>query len=232
LLGARAGPARYSRGKGLAGASAVQAVGGATRLAAAKAEGWAWIDTQILEGDDIDFREAEIIENLHRAELTVLERAEWQAELARLCEETPAQVVQPSRPDREKRGDAQAARLLEPNPEKQNAKRVQIQRDKKIAAIAPGAKDAARASGLSDEKKALLKVAAEPTPEAQVAKVAEIAERKAAPEMTISRSPLRPRRSAYKKEAAGARKDAPLPPRCSRPRRNERPSYRQDRVPT
>jgi ParB-like chromosome segregation protein Spo0J len=45
---------------------------GATRLAAAKEDGWNEIDTVVVEGDDADFTKAEIIENLHRAELTKL----------------------------------------------------------------------------------------------------------------------------------------------------------------
>jgi hypothetical protein len=49
---------------------------GATRLAAAALLGWEFIDTQIVEADDIDARLAEIAENLHREELTVQERAE------------------------------------------------------------------------------------------------------------------------------------------------------------
>src|SRR5690349_21426110 len=43
---------------------------GATRLAAAKREGWTEIDTITVEGADTDFSKAEIIENLHRGELT------------------------------------------------------------------------------------------------------------------------------------------------------------------
>jgi ParB-like chromosome segregation protein Spo0J len=42
-------------------------VHGATRLAAAKLEGWKEIDGQTLDGSDIDFEKAELVENLRPA---------------------------------------------------------------------------------------------------------------------------------------------------------------------
>ena len=38
---------------------------GATRLTAAKLEGWTEIDAQILQGSSVDFEKAELAENLH-----------------------------------------------------------------------------------------------------------------------------------------------------------------------
>ena len=57
------------------------------RLAAAIAEGWKDIDTQIFEGSDIDFEKAEFAENLHRGELTKLQRDQQLARYIRLCEQ-------------------------------------------------------------------------------------------------------------------------------------------------
>jgi ParB-like chromosome segregation protein Spo0J len=47
---------------------------GATRLAAAKLEGWSETHAQIIKGSDLDFEKAELAENLHRGELTKLDR--------------------------------------------------------------------------------------------------------------------------------------------------------------
>lgn len=146
---------------------------GATRLEAAKQEGWREIDTQLLEGTDRDFAKAEIIENLHRTELTVQERADWTAELVRLCSDEKVAHVEPPKGGKQPldQGVRNAAREL-------GEDRNVIQRAVKIAAIAPEAKEAAKAAKLDDNQSALLQVAAEPTAEAQVAKVQEIAERR------------------------------------------------------
>jgi hypothetical protein len=56
--------------------------------------------------------------------------------------------------------------------------RNEVQRAKKIADIAPEAKEAAREAGLDDNQSALLEVAKEKEPEQQVAKVEEIATKK------------------------------------------------------
>jgi ParB family chromosome partitioning protein len=148
-------------------------VAGLTRLLAAKRLGWERIDAQYVEGTERDFRVAEIIENLHRAELTAQQRADWTAELVKLCaEEEVAQVGPPGR--YEKRGVREAAREL-------NLPRSSVQRDLKIAGISPEAKEAIRAAGLDDNQSAQLEVANQPTPEAQVEKVRQIVAAKAKP---------------------------------------------------
>jgi hypothetical protein len=137
----------------------------------------------ILQGDEIDFRKAEIIENLHRAELTALERSEWEAALVKLCEEEAPEVqsgqvdpIESKRVDgrghRPEGGISQAARELKKPDESDEAARSRIRRSTKIAAAAPEAKEAATAAGLANNQRALLEIAKEPTPEAQVAKVA------------------------------------------------------------
>ena len=72
-------------GDGASGSLVV--VAGAHRLLAAKHIGWEQIDVIYLEGNETDARLWEIAENLHRAELTELERAEQIAEWIRLTEE-------------------------------------------------------------------------------------------------------------------------------------------------
>jgi hypothetical protein len=102
----------------------------------------------ILEGDDIDLRKAEIIENLHRAELTVQERAEWTAALVELCEEKVGQVDPVSAGGSGNEGGIrQAARELKKPSESEEGARSRIRRDKKIAAASDEAKQAARAAG-------------------------------------------------------------------------------------
>src|SRR5215831_17116034 len=62
-------------------------VTGAHRLQAVKNLGWNEIPVIIFEGDERAARMWEIAENLHRAELTVLERSEQTAEWMRLSGE-------------------------------------------------------------------------------------------------------------------------------------------------
>ena len=56
------------------------------RLEAAKSLGWESLHGIIIEGDATAGRLAEIAENLHRAELTALERAEHVSEWVRLTD--------------------------------------------------------------------------------------------------------------------------------------------------
>jgi ParB/RepB/Spo0J family partition protein len=72
-------------------------VTGAHRLAAARKLEWKAVDCVVRDfASDADARLWEIAENLHRADLTVLERAEYVAEWERLNEgmATPKQVSQ------------------------------------------------------------------------------------------------------------------------------------------
>lgn len=111
----------------------------------------------------------EISENLHRAELTTLERAEHVAEWIRLAEQQAedlsAQVAQKGRyksgdkPHRPKGGLSAASREL-------GIDRDTARRSMKVASLSPEAKDAARETGLDDNRSALLKAASAP-PEKQ-----------------------------------------------------------------
>src|SRR5262245_44919455 len=60
---------------------------GRHRLAAAQSLGWVDIECYVLEADDRRARMAEIAENLHRAELSELERSEQIAEWLKLAAE-------------------------------------------------------------------------------------------------------------------------------------------------
>lgn len=145
-------------------------IAGATRLAAAKSLGWERIDCLTIEGDEIDAELWELAENLHRAELTALEQSEQVARYAELIErKLQSAQVEPNeskrtdgRGHRKAGGEREASRQL-------NLSRGEVQRSKKVAALAPEAKQAARDAGLDDNRSAMLAAAREQSAEAQVA---------------------------------------------------------------
>ena len=156
-------------------------VAGAHRLAAVKKLGWENVPAVFIEADCIDVRRWEIAENLHRAELTVLERAEHVTEWLRLTEkkqqeDKPAQVAPVSvRGRTEGRGNTgginAAVREL-------GIERTEAQRSVTIAeALTPEAKSAAVEAHLDDNQSALLAVAKTPA-ERQVAKIEELAQQR------------------------------------------------------
>ncbi len=157
-------------------ANAPVLIAGETRLRAAKSLGWEKIDAIEAKVDDIEAAMIEIAENLHRADLTALERAEQVAEWVRLAEERgQSKLSQPetvSRGGRGKEGGVRAA-ARELNVGKDEAHRAV-----KIAALAPEAKEAAIAAGLDKNQSALLDAAKAETPDAQVARIVEIQKRK------------------------------------------------------
>lgn len=108
----------------------------------------------------------EIAENLHRAELSKLERSNEIAEWVRLCDEqrVSGQLAQKGRPEG---GVSAASREL-------GIERTEVRRAVEIAGITPEAKQAAMNEGIEDNQSKLLAVAKEP-PEKQVAKVIELA---------------------------------------------------------
>lgn len=142
---------------------AVRLVAGLHRLEAAKRLGWSRIDCMVVALDERKRRMWEISENLHRAELTVLERGELEAEWIRLAAAAKVGQVDPpgGRQPRD-RGLRAAVRDL-------GIERMEVRRAVKIDSLAPEAKEEARALSLDDNQTALLKAAREPTPEAQVA---------------------------------------------------------------
>jgi ParB-like chromosome segregation protein Spo0J len=159
-------------------------VSGRHRLEACRRLGWDTVPTVPFDpaGELIDQADSlrlwEIAENLHRAELTVDERAAHFAEWKRLTgtddpatQSSQTETIESKRADgrghRKRSGTNEAARKL-------GIDRNEAHRLDKIASIAP---EAARAAGINDHQGALLAVAKEPTPEAQLAAVQVQAER-------------------------------------------------------
>lgn len=141
-------------------------VTGAHRLAAAKKLGWEWIECFHSDGDEIDARMEEIAENLHRAELTALERSEQIEEWRRLCEQRKVRTVDAPSGGRQpkERGQRAAAREL-------GVSEGAIRKAAKVASLSDEAKQVARDEGLDDNQSALLDAARESDPSAQVVRL-------------------------------------------------------------
>jgi ParB family chromosome partitioning protein len=157
-------------------------VAGLHRLEACRRLSMAYIDARIVDLDDTERRLWEIAENLHRAELTTLERSEHIEQWIKLSDEKnrAAQVAPLEKsigyrsPPPQKAGGINAAvRDL-------GIERTEAQRSVKIAGLAPEAKAEARALGLEDNQSTLLKAAKAASKEAQIRVLREEAARKAA----------------------------------------------------
>jgi ParB/RepB/Spo0J family partition protein len=150
--------------------TAVALVLGYYRFEAAKALGWEFIDAFVIDGDEIDARIRQLIENLCRAELTALERAEAVTELVDLVRQRdePGQLAHPRGRQPHDRGISQASRTL-------GFTREEVRRSKAIAGISPEAKAKAKEHGLDKNQSALLEIANENTADGQLAKIDEIA---------------------------------------------------------
>jgi uncharacterized ParB-like nuclease family protein len=142
-------------------------VAGLHRLEAFKKLGKQHIPATISKMSKVDARLWEIAENLHRADLTKLERDEHVAEWIRLTEQVSSQSATKPQGGRPESGVNAAAREL--GVDKDDAHRAV-----KVAAISEPAKSALREAGLDDKRGAMLTVAREKTPEAQIAKVHEL----------------------------------------------------------
>lgn len=161
--------------------SAAHLIAGMHRLEAMKRLGREDIDAVFVTANEVDRELHEIAENLHRAELTALERDE---QIARWIELTQAKIISaqvaqkfdtkniPRGPGRPESGLSAAARDI-------GVDRDSAMRAKKVASIADDAKEAARQHNLDDNRSALLDVARQPV-ERQVERVREIAAAKEA----------------------------------------------------
>ena len=152
-------------------------VSGLHRIEAMKQLGQRKIPCFIIAGGKRVARMSEIAENLHRAELMPLEHDEGVAEWVQLLEADQAfsgQNVQKRDRGRPKSGISEAARRLPIKGKSHAAKRKNVERALKVASIFPEAKDAAKEAGLDKNRSKLLKVAAEKTRDAQLAKVREL----------------------------------------------------------
>ena len=162
---------------------AIHLVAGLHRVRAAESLGWEDIDAIEVNLNEIDRRRWEIAENLHRSELTALERSEHVAEWIRLTEESDkvrqvdavsTQVVAKI-PEHRKRGRPEggvkaAAREIGVN-------REDARRAVKVASLSDEAKEVAREVGLDDNRSALLEAARAPK-EKQAEVLRDIAEKK------------------------------------------------------
>lgn len=143
-------------------------IAGQHRIEAFKKLGREHIPACIVSMTNANARKWEIAENLHRAELTRLERDELVAEWVKLTEEeVSTQSVSKPQGGRPEAGMKAAAREL-------GIDREDARRAVHVASISDEAKEAAREAGLDDNRSKLLQVAAEP-PERQVATVHRLA---------------------------------------------------------
>ena len=145
------------------------------RLSAAKRLGWDSIPCVVLIRDKTETRIWQIVENLYRAELTVLERAEHIEELRipvrNVIEE--GQVAPPGGHQPKEFGIKKTAKRL-------GLTKEEVRRSKAIAGILPTAKAKLRKLGLDDNQRALLEIAQASTPKAQLRAVKNIVKRKRA----------------------------------------------------
>lgn len=159
-------------------------VTGLHRFLAAQSLGWEEIDAFVMEADDErSYRLWTISENLHRAELTALERSKLRAEWVELVGGSrrsddglsstgkPAEVRPVSSGGRgNQSGINDAARQLD-------IPRSTLQQDIRIAALSPEAQEAAVEHGLDDNQSALLAAAREAEPAKQVEAIQNRADR-------------------------------------------------------
>ena len=165
-------------------ADAVVLLTGAHRLEAAKRLGWDKIECFVyFDGDEVDAQLWEIAENLHRAELTALERDEQVALWVKLnAERVSAQVEPKPQGGRPEGGVRAAAREL--GIEKEDARRAV-----KVASLSEEAKEAARSAGLDDNRSALLEAAKHSAPDEQVKAINERKAKKEAPADAVEPEP-------------------------------------------
>lgn len=135
----------------------VHLVAGLHRVKAAELLKWETIDAILVDMSEVDRRRWEIAENLHRSELTALERDQHVAEWIRLTDQSDRISAQPEPKingrGRPESGTRKAAREL--GVEKEDARRAI-----KVASLTDAAKQTAREVGLDDNRSALLKAAA------------------------------------------------------------------------
>lgn len=148
-------------------------VAGHHRLAAMKKLGWDMADVFVIYGEDIEIELREIAENLHREDLSKLERDNHLARWIELTDvkEVSTQVVSKPKGGRPEGGVRAAWRELGVN-------REDARRAVKVASLSDEAKKAAVDHGLDDNRSALLAAAKENDPKAQVAKIVERAAKK------------------------------------------------------
>ena len=146
---------------------------GLHRLEAAKRLEWERIPCFIVPGDEHETRPWEISEDVYRAELSVLDRAEHINELCALIGKKGVQVAPPGGKQPHDRGIKKAAKAL-------GFSKDDVRRSMIISEMSAKAKEEARTLELDDNQAALLEVARLSTPEAQLKAVRRIDEEKRA----------------------------------------------------
>jgi uncharacterized ParB-like nuclease family protein len=166
-------------------------VAGRHRIEAFKKLGREHIPATIVKMTNDDARLWEIAENLHRAELTKLERDEQIAEWIKITDRISVQS-ETKNIGRPEGGVRAAARAL-------GVDHVDAHRAVKVASLSEEAKDAAREAGLDDNRSALLEAASKPTVAEQVAA---IHQRHTAKVIKLADEPLNDMEAAEKQVAA------------------------------
>jgi ParB-like chromosome segregation protein Spo0J len=146
-------------------------VTGVHRVRAAERLGWTQIPAVVVDHDELDRRRCEIAENLHRAELTALERDEQIAEWIKLTDQklsaqkradVSSQVAtKPHHGGRPESGVSRSAREL-------NIKKDDAHRAVKVAKLSPKAKKLARQLKLDKNRSALLAASKHREPKKQM----------------------------------------------------------------
>lgn len=147
-----------------------QLVAGLHRMEACRKLGREHVPAIISSMTNADARLWEIAENLHRADLSKLERDEQIAEWVRLTDEISAQPAQKLGRGRPEGGVSAASRDL-------GIDRDDARRAVQVASLSDEAKDAAREHGLDDNRSALLQAARETDPAKQTATIVRLANR-------------------------------------------------------
>jgi hypothetical protein len=188
-------------------------VAGAHRVAAARKLKWKTINCFVSSFESADqARLWEISENLHRAELTALERSEQIAEWVKLTDKVVQIAPPPGGVQPADKGIRKASREL-------GVEKTEVIRAAKIASLTPEAKKVAVEVGLDDNRSALLK-AAKQDPRLQGESLAKFAADKAAQRDRMAGATVEDRRAAKRlaeKEHLLADKDGFLAQPYTRP---------------
>lgn len=137
-------------------------VSGLHRVRAAEKLGWEQIDAIAINMDDVDRERWEIAENLHRSELTDLQRSQ---QLTRWTELTLLKVRQSDAPQGGKQPKDKGIRATA---KEFGLSESDVRRAVKVASLSDEAKQAAVEVGLDDNRSALLEAAKQDGPDAEV----------------------------------------------------------------
>jgi ParB-like chromosome segregation protein Spo0J len=159
-------------------------IAGHPQLEAVKVNGGSEIDCILLEGNVNDLRRRHIEERLFQAQLNKLDRSESIAQWVQLTNRLIGQHVGLDRPSG---GLAQAARVLTVLGKTEQARRKVVEHAIRIAQISLEARTAAINAGFAGNQRALLDIAKQMTPEAQLMKVNELIASKRAKRNSLPR---------------------------------------------